>query len=178
MCTNISHNQFLEIGRILKPFGIKGYLKVHLYIDSSEDLHNIHEFYVKEKGKNSYKALPFSSLIFEDNPEYAKVFFPEISNRTLAENWRLTPIFIKQEDLNLPEDGSFFIKDLIGLQSFYNNQLLGKVINVLSIGNSEIFIITLADSKVDLAVPFSDHYVEQILLSDQKIDFKNIDELL
>lgn len=175
----MSSQNFVEIGKIMKPFGVKGELKVLFYIDDSSDLSNVDVFYIKDKKQDSgFREMKFSSLKFSENPEYAKVVFTDIVDRTLAEAWRLVPLFVKKECLAAPSEGEYFIKDLLGLKAIYQNQEIGTVFNVFEVANQELFVIKQLNTKMDLAVPFNDHYVSSISLENKEVVFDNLDELL
>ncbi|MGL4561785.1 MAG: ribosome maturation factor RimM [Brevinema sp.] len=176
---SIEKQDLVEIGRLLKPFGIKGDLKIKFYIDEVSDLKKLDVFYVKDKKQQSgFRMLTVSSLKFDENPESAKISFVEIPDRTSAEQWRLVPVFLPKKDLVLPTDGEYFIQDLLDLSAIYLGNQMGSVFNLITIANQEIFIIKMINSKQDLAVPFNDYYVENIDIQKQQILFKNLDELL
>lgn len=175
----MSSQDFIEIGKILKPFGVKGDLKVLFYIDDTSDLDNVDVFYIKDKKQESgFREMKFSSIKFSENPEYAKVVFTDIVDRTLAEAWRLVPLFVKKECLSDPIDGEFFIKDLLGLKAIYQGKEIGSIFNLFEVAGQELFVIKQLDSKLDLAVPFNDYYVLSVSLEDQQIIFEHLDELL
>ncbi|MDK2819124.1 MAG: 16S rRNA processing protein RimM [Spirochaetota bacterium] len=172
-------NNLVEIGRILKPFGVKGELKVLFYIDELSDLKNVKEFYIKDrKCEVGFRELTFTSLKFTENPEYAKVIFTEITDRTIAESWRLVPIFMKKEYLISPDDGEYFITDLIDLEAWYQDQKIGSIFNIFEVAGQELFVIKQQDTKQDLAIPFTERYVSSIKIEDKKVFFDNLDELL
>lgn len=175
----MSSHEFIEIGRILKPFGVKGELKVLFYIDEISDLDQVDVFYVKDKKQESgFREMKYSSLKFSDNPEYAKVFFTDVGDRTLAEAWRLVPIYVKKECLSMPIEGEYFIKDLLGLKALYQEKEIGSIFNLFEVAGQELFVIKQTESKMDLAVPFNDYYVSSISLEKQQIVFEHLDELL
>lgn len=175
----MSSHEFIEIGRILKPFGVKGELKVLFYIDEISDLDNVDVFFIKDKKQESgFREMKFSSMKFSENPEYAKVVFTDVVDRTLAEAWRLVPIYVKKECLASPKEGEYFIKDLLGLKAIYQNQEIGSVFNLFEVANQELFVIKQHNSKIDLAIPFNDYYVSSISLETQQIVFEHLDELL
>lgn len=176
---DMSSQEFIEIGRILKPFGVKGELKVLFYIDEVSDLEDVDVFYIKDKKEISgFREMKFSSLKFSENPEYAKIIFTDVVDRTVAESWRLVPIYVKKDNLSLPEDGEYFIKDLLGLKAIYQDQEIGVIFNVFEVANQELFVVKQHNSKLDLAIPFNDYYVSLVSLEEQKIVFNHLDELL
>ncbi|MGL4388932.1 MAG: ribosome maturation factor RimM [Brevinema sp.] len=176
---SIDKQEFVEIGRILKPFGIKGDLRIKFYIDEISDIKNVDVLYVKDKSQpTGFRILTISSLKFEDDPENAKISFKEIADRTTAEQWRLVPVFISKDKLVVPDEGQYFIKDLLETQAVHNNLPIGKVYNIIDVANQDIFVIKMLDSKQDLAVPFTDEYVSFVDLEKKEIIFQNLDRLL
>lgn len=175
---NLKDN-LIEIGKILKPFGVKGELRVMLYIDDSSDLANVNAFYIKDKKiDGGFRKLSFNSLKFEENPEYAKVKFDEITDRTIAESWRLIPIYLEKDFCAPPNQGEYFVRDLIGLDACYQDRKIGEIFNLIEVANQEIFVIKQESSNLDLAVPFNDRYVSAISIEEKKIVFIHLDELL
>jgi len=169
---------FIEIGRIMKPFGIKGELKVHFYIDDVLDLKDVKVFYVKDKNQESgYKSLEFKKISFDENPSYAKVIFSHINDRTEAEAWRLQSLYIEKSLMPVLNKGEYFIKDLLDLEVIYNHKKIGKIINILDVGGQDIFVVEIDDGKQDLAIPFNDFYLKDIFLESRQIVFNNLDEL-
>ncbi len=173
------NQEFVEIGRILKPFGVKGELKVLFYIDEKSDLKNVKVFYIKDKKQETgFRELGFSSIKHEENPEYAKVMFADVNDRSIAEAWRLVPLFVKKECLQNPDDGEYFVKDLMDLEAWYNDQMIGTIFNLFEVAGQEIFVIKQPHTKMDLAVPFNEYYVSSVSIDDNKIIFEHLDELL
>ncbi|MGL4394542.1 MAG: ribosome maturation factor RimM [Brevinema sp.] len=176
---SIDKQEFVEIGRILKPFGIKGDLRIKFYIDETSDFKKLEELYVKDKSQSAgFKKLTVSSLKFDENPENAKITFEEIGDRTSAEQWRLVPVFISKDQLVLPDSGQYFVQDLLDTQAVYQNAVIGKVYNLIEVAGQDIFVIKMLDSKQDLAVPFNDEYVSLVDVDKKEIVFQNLDQLL
>lgn len=175
----VNHAQeFVEIGILLKPFGIKGALKVHFYIDDPSDLNNVKEFYVYQRNKvNDYQLLRFKSIHFDKNGQFAKVFFEGIVDRTSAEQYHLMPIFIKKKSLPFLDRNEYFIQDLLDLKVKFQNNEIGFISNVISAGDRDIFIIQLNNKKQHIAIPFIDRYIKTIDLVAGFINVSNIDEL-
>ena len=91
---------------------------------------------------------------------------------------RLVPIYIPKDLLDAPEEGEFFVKDLLNLEAWYQNEKIGIIFNLFEIGGQEIFVIKQDNLTQDLAVPFNDRYVESVDSENQKIVFNHLDELL
>lgn len=170
--------EFVEIGILLKPFGVKGAIKVHFYIDDPSDLNNVKEFYVCQRNKvDGYKLLHFKSIHFDKNGQFGKVFFEGIFDRTSAEQYHLMPIFIKKESLPFLDGNEYFIQDLLDLKVKFENDEIGFISNIISASDRDIFIIQLNNKKQHIAVPFIDRYINTIDLAQRVVNVSNIDEL-
>ena len=167
-------SSFVEIGRIVKPFGIKGGLKVHLFIDDPEDIKGIKEFFIKDK-KLGWRSLAIGTLQFEENVEFAKATFPEISDRTAAEVWRQVSLYIPREKLK-PAKDAFFIGDLVGCSVVQGESAVGVVDNLLDVADTDMLVIKMTEQM--LVVPMTERYIDKVDTKERVITVKNIDELL
>lgn len=166
--------EFVEIGQVLKPFGIKGELRIRLHIDDAGDLKGLKAFVVRDK-KQGWRELPFSSLKFEEDCGYARVVFPEIPSRTEAEIWRQVLLYVPRGFLKLPK-GRFFVGDLIGCGAFFQDKCIGVVDNHLDVAGKDMLVIKMESQM--LAVPMTERYIKEIDTASKRIVFQQIDELL
>ena len=60
----------------------------------------------------------------------------------------------------------FYIKDLLGVEVFSNNEKIGEITDVMETAAHDILIIEDVVSKKEIMVPLVDEFVK-------KIDFKN-----
>ncbi|GAA8346452.1 ribosome maturation factor RimM [Helicobacter pylori] len=177
----------LLVGRIGKSVGLNGGLKLHLESDFPECLKKgvkvsaapLNTFFCtssfKEYTIHSYehaKNLLFLETIY--TPEKAK----ELTNLGLfmseAESKKLCVL----------KDGEFFYCDLVGLSVVEENEILGKVIEIQRISQTDYFLVETARSVVEkgsgkmFLIPNRDFYIKEILLQDQKITTNNAKTLL
>ena len=96
----------IEIGKIVKPQGIKGELKVVLDSDFSR-LSSLKSVNI------CGREFEVQSLSFRD-ALYLKLF--GVENRNEAELLRGESVFADEESLLPLEEGEFYFKDLIGLK--------------------------------------------------------------
>ena len=79
-------------------------------------------------------------------------------------------VYCNRFDLNLNED-EYLIQDLIGLDVYYNQNLIGKIKDISRDKNPLMKI----DNKL---VPYNENFIESVDLKNKKIILKNCEGLL
>lgn len=123
----------LQIGRILKPRGLNGELKVQFYSSDSKRYAGLK--YVIIDGRNC--QVDHLSL----SGEFAFIKLSGIDTVEKAEALRNREISAKREDLPSLEDGSFYIDDIIGLDVFSGENPVGRIYDVLQYGAADIYCV-------------------------------------
>ena len=123
----------MQIGKVLKPQGIKGEIKV-LPLSNPDFFKEIE--YVSINGT---QAKIESASIREDGV-YLKLDI--IRDRNDAEEYRDAILSVEREALPDLEDGQFFYEDLIGCEVFFEDgERVGEIINIENYGSKDIFEI-------------------------------------
>ena len=145
----------LLVGKIVKPQGLDGTVKIKIYTDTFARFKKVNKVLVNEE--TSYKNFKFIRG-FSDFV-YAKI--EGINNRTDAENARNTSLYIYKQDMYSLDEDEYFVNDLVGMQVLdENNNLLGVIKEVEQYGASDILVIQTLDGEV--SVPFIDALVIDI----------------
>lgn len=123
----------IEIGKILKPQGIKGELKV-LPLSDAEFFKSIK--LIKINGTES----KIQSVSIRDGFVFLKI--DACNDRDTAENLRDTIITSEKSDLPDLKEGQYFYEDLIGCHVYLSNgEYAGEIIDIENYGNADIFNI-------------------------------------
>ena len=134
--------QFLEVGKIVSVFGIRGEVKVQPWCDSPDFLCEFDTLYYKsgtpveiEKSRVS-KNIAVMKIRGIDTVEDAQ----KVRNRIL---------YINRDDVEL-DDGCYFVQDLIGLTVVDNDsgKIYGKITDVSETGANDIYGIEFPDGKI------------------------------
>ncbi|NPV00202.1 MAG: 16S rRNA processing protein RimM [Brevinematales bacterium] len=172
----------LLIGKIVKPFGIKGEVFLDFFADDAGILEESEYFYIRDVRKpDAYRKL--NILEMKDNAQMLSDSIRVIAridispDRNQAELLRDTDIFIDEDKLPVLDSNEYYIKDLIGLEVFYLSELFGVIENVIQIGERYVFFIDKTDKR-KIAVPMEEKYLEQIDLAAKKVVLRSIEELL
>lgn len=141
---------FLIVGKILSPWGVKGQVKVEPLTDNIRRFNDLKSVFVEHRGE----LLPFDieSVLFLKNA-FAVLKLRGINSREEAERVRGNYIKIHRKDaVKLPED-HYFIGDIIGLDVLSEDgKHLGIVTNVLKTGANDVYVVQTNEKK-EILIP-------------------------
>ncbi len=151
-----------EIGKIVNTFGIKGEVKIFPYVDYFLNLKN---FYIDNT------KFEIEKIRNQKNVVIAKI--KGIDDINEVENLKGKSIYIYDEDLpDLPK-GTFYIKDLIGLDVVTDDgKQLGKIKDVFNTGANDIYDVD------GILLPATDEVVKKIDIENHKVIVHLIEGLI
>lgn len=157
--------QFLRIGVITQPHGIKGEVKVYPTTDSPERFREVKHVILRSekgdieteiKGARFYKNLAIVHFSCFENPEDAAKF-------------RQADVMIRREDAQPLEEGEYYIADLLGCRVFLDEEsvpvlqssgsgislekdrCIGTVRDVLQTGANDVYVVQ--NGKKEILIP-------------------------
>ncbi len=155
--------EYLKIGLILKPQGIRGEIKVLPLTDDPHRFIGLKQAFLSEEKK------PVRIMGARVGKDAVYLFLEKIYDRTAAESVRGQFIYIDREHaVKLPE-GRYFIADLIGCEAVdLNGNRLGILKEVLQPGANDVYIVQRPDSS-ELLIPVVDAFIKDIDIKSRKI---------
>ncbi len=159
MSTKITPASFLAIGKVLRPHGLKGWLRVKLYDPQSQALLENDQLYLQDDKlpPKKYKLLHFHEL---DTGVWL-ILLEEISRREEAEQLQNQELLLHREQIpKLPED-EVYLSDLIGYEVIQGTQKIGVVTAVPSYGGQDLLEVRRPSSSLVL-IPLVSTIVTQI----------------
>jgi len=156
--------ELVYVGKIVNTHGIKGELRI------------LSDFELKNKIFNK------GSKIFIDSNEYIidsyrfhKIFdmitltgYNNINDVLFLKGKK---VYCRRDDLNLNEN-EYLISDLIGMDVYYNNELIGIIKEVSRDKNP---LIKLSNNKL---IPYNDNFIDSVNLKQRQVVLKNCEGLL
>jgi len=127
----------IEIARVAAPHGIHGDVKVWLYSDNYDEFCRRGFVYLENSGRLSryaYRALRVA-------PPFVFVHFDGVDTRNDAELLKNAPLFAKRDELDAPEEGEYYITDIIGLAVTVEGRKLGVLKDVLQHGAADVYVV-------------------------------------
>jgi len=160
----------IRLGKIVNSVGLKGEMKIYPYTDYKEKFEEI-EYVIID-------GLPYDI----ERVRYAKSMvilkLVGINNRIEAESNREKEIFILRKDTPSLPEGTFYVKDLIGLRAVdMEGQPLGRLSDVIISESQDIYMIEPAEGGKAFPVPAVEEFVKEIDLVNGIICIKLIEGL-
>ena len=129
--------QKLLIGRVVKPQGIKGEVKVLLLTDGFFSVKNLKEAYIGDK---LYKI----NSIKDAGVQCAFLGLQGVTDRNAAEALRGAEVYADKSLIN-KDKNAYFIEDLIGLTLYAGEDKIGAIQDVIK-SNVDMFVISGVES--------------------------------
>ena len=129
--------QKLLIGRVVKPQGIKGEVKVLLLTDGFFSVKNLKEAYIGDK---LYKI----NSIKDAGVPCAFLGLQGVTDRNAAEALRGAEVYADKSLIN-KDKNAYFIEDLIGLTLYAGEDKIGTIQDVIK-SNVDMFVICGVES--------------------------------
>ena len=155
---------FVRIGIIAKPQGIRGEVKINCLTERLERFLDLKEIYLEDKGEYLHFNVKGTRLA----GECAFLFLEKIYSRTDAELIRGKYVCVKREDaIELPE-GRYFIFDIIGCDCVtQEGKTLGKIVDVLQPGANDVYVVKAP--KGEILIPAVKAFVLDIDVKQKKV---------
>ena len=148
--------KLIEIGKVTRPHGIVGEIKVAVSPDLIGLFDHIKTVYLEDAQR------PAKIIRFREHQGAALLLLDGITTRNDSETLRGTRIFINEKALPPLAEGEYYARDLIGLSVVTPEGLvLGEIIEVLSTGSNDVYVIQKADKK-ELLLPALDSVIKDI----------------
>ena len=135
--------EYLRIGVITQPHGIKGEVKVYPTTDDLDRFNQVEDVLLEtKKGRTPMKIQGVKYF-----KGMAILKLSGINSMDEAETWRQADIMIHRSQSPL-EEGQYFIADLIGCTVYRDDDtILGELTDVLQTGANDVFEVKRPDGK-------------------------------
>lgn len=156
--------EFVRIGIVAKPQGIRGEVKINSLSDRLERFLDLKEVYIEDKGNYTLYAVKGTRL----SGECAFLFLEKIYSRDEAEKIRNKYVCVRREDAISLEEGRYFIFDIVGCKCVTEDgKVLGTVTEVLQPGANDVYCVK-GDSG-EILVPAVKSFVLDIDIENKRI---------
>ncbi len=130
---------YFELGRVLKPQGIKGEVKAEAYTDDTNRFHDLTFVFFKSGGEYAKREL--ESVRVSGGFAYLK--FAGINDRDSAEILRGQYFYIDRANAAKLPPGSHYISDLLGMEVREGGKKTGVLENILQTGSRDVYVVKL-----------------------------------
>ena len=124
---------FLEAGKIINTFGIRGEVKLQPWCDSAEFLKKFKTLYIDGRPRAVASSRVHKGMLI--------VRFADVEDVTGAMALKNKTVYFAREDAKLPE-GRFFLADLIGADVIdEDGQSVGRLTEVLDLPAGAVYVV-------------------------------------
>lgn len=166
----MSEKDFVQVAKLGKTVGLKGYVKLHNLSDFSSQFKKDATFFIKNT-KEILKIKDYnisnSTVLFENYEDVEKA--KELTNLTLFQSIE------KSRQTCKLKKGEFFYFDILECEVFEGVRRLGRVIDILETGASYLFEIQSDEKWAEkkypktFFIPYLDKFVKNIDIEKRQI---------
>jgi 16S rRNA processing protein RimM len=139
--------RYLAVGRVVRPFGVHGELKVEILTDYPEQLARLRTVYLGAAGT------PWTIESVRLHKGAALFKLDGCNDRTAAEALRGALVQITSEDAVPLEEDEYYEHQIVGMGVFeQDGTFLGKVTEVISTGANDVYVVVGPEGELLLPV--------------------------
>jgi 16S rRNA processing protein RimM len=170
---------YLVIGRIVRPFGIRGELKVIPLTDNAERFICLDFCYVMEPGNGPQ----FHRCDIEQarlSGQFVILKLHDVDTRTDAEKLRDVTIYIDREHAATIDDESHYYYDIEGCTvKTVKGEIMGTVVDIQNAGSCDVYCVRRSESSNDeLLIPAVRDVIKSIDIQRKEILIEIVEGLL
>lgn len=165
--------QYILIGKMGKPFGLKGEFVFHLYSDKLDDIYHFNQLFTKKE--DSFFPIPDISFKIQGKKIIAKI--KNINNLDNVHKIINQEVYILKQDLPGLDENEYYYVDLIGCSAYYLDNKFGLIRNVVNYGATDLFEIEDESGKT-VMIPFLNDRIIKINIDKKEIYFKDLEGFL
>jgi 16S rRNA processing protein RimM len=168
--------EFLLIGLIVAPFGVKGQLKLKAFTDRPDHIaRRVRTLYLQQGSERSEHTL---ARLHEHKPGLLILTLKEIKDREAADALRGAEVYIREAEAAPLAADEYFLHQLVGLNAVtVAGQPIGKVRQILETGAGEILVIARPDQP-DALVPMVRDFIASLDIPGGQVVITPIEGLL
>ena len=164
----------LLIGKIVKPHGLRGDVKVMSYAESINTYDNLKAIYLK-KGDGTIEALHINKV--SPSKRLIILGLDGVEDVNKAEELRGLELFIDRNELEEAKEGEYYQHDLLGLNVFtLQGSDLGTIKNIMPTGDYDVLVVQ--KGKKEHLIPAIKDIVREVNLKEKKVVIEPLEGLL
>lgn len=166
--------ELIAIGRIAKPIGTRGEVKVFSLTENTERFLNLRSVWIGHSEASAQARLIASVRV---DAKYAAVGIEGFRTSHEAEQLRDKYIFIPQEHRAILNDGKYFIDDVIGCEVVTEDlKKVGQVTDVLRLPANDAWVIR--DDTHEFLIPAVKEIIRKVDVGKKRITIHALEGLL
>ena len=168
-----SSDKLLVLGKVIRPHGLEGLLRVWSYAPSEASFIDAEEIHLRHvSGKlHGYRVLSVSP-----HKNVLLMNLEGVNSVDQAEEFRGAEVLVRSEAVTR-EEGEYFWHELIGLKVFLDTgDYIGAISRIIPAGSNEIYVV--GTGKKEIFLPATNEVVKEIDLEKGKMTVSAMEGLL
>lgn len=154
---------YLAVGRLGRPHGVRGELRMSVFTDFPERLRAGKKVYVGEE------HIPQRIRSVREHQNELLVAFRGVEDRTeaglLTNQW----VYVLESELPALEEGEYYQHELLELEVFTEDgQRVGEVVEILETGANDVLVV-LTEAQKEVLLPVIADVILEINLEEKRI---------
>lgn len=138
--------ELLEIGRIIRPQGLAGRLKVLSYLESQDALDALAEVFI---GRKAHEVTAFPLHAVQKGREFFILTLGGIEDKETASKSVGSSVWMPSTAMKELPDGEYYWHEIIGLTVVTEEgRILGKIESVFPTGSNDVYVCRGAEKEV------------------------------
>jgi 16S rRNA processing protein RimM len=162
------------MGRVIAPYGVKGWVKVHTYTEDRATLLDYPLWWIRPWGGSDKAKGGWREYRVEASREHGASLIAQLAgivDREAAASLKGADVGVPRAALPKAGDNEIYYADLVGLE-VRNRQgaRLGKVTKVQDFGAHPVLCVTDEANAVERMIPFVPTYVDGVDVAARRIE--------
>ena len=137
--------RFIEAGKIVNTHGVRGEVKIQVWLDSPEFMKKFKTVYIDEKPVKMLSARPHKDMLIAS--------LEGIDDVNAAMCLKNKTVYIDRKDARLPR-GTYFLQDIMGAAVIdEDGNEVGKLVDIMETPASTIYVVRGETEHLIPAVP-------------------------
>jgi len=180
----LREEKHISIGKITKPIGLRGYLKVLVLTDFPDRFKSLQSVTLFDERENSIVTDKFSNsaqfnikdVIYEQ--DFVKILFENYEDINSAKTLVDCFLVLEENDRMNLDEGNHYYYDLVGLEVRNEGKVIGRTISVENYGGGDLFKIKLNESNKEVLIPYVNDFIKHIDMVEKFMEIDVIDGML
>ena len=172
--SNISSENLLLVGKVIRPHGLEGILRILSYARSEESFLNAGTVFLKS---DKQEILEYKILSVKPHKNVYLMKLDGLRSLEEAERYRGADILIRKDLLRQKSQEEYFWFELIGLRVYLDSeQYIGTLKDIIATGSNDIYVVKKGETE--FLIPAIHEVVKEIDLENKRIIISEMEGLL
>jgi 16S rRNA processing protein RimM len=136
----------LEAGRIVKPHGLDGRMRVVSYLEEGRVLESLEEVFIKNGNR---KAEPKNVKSIKLNKKGFLLELEGVEDIDTANVLAGCKVLIPSDKLEELPEGEYYWRDIVGLEvRTYDGEILGRIVRVFPTGGNDVYVCAGGEREI------------------------------